>query len=86
MAHGPISECLPKQRCGSNTWRGIKVGREVFTHGLRWVVNNGRNISFWHDKWVGDSTIRELVQGPLIPGEEALKVCDVIKGNSLWDF
>jgi hypothetical protein len=54
------------------------------SRGLRWVVNNGRHVSFWHDKWVGDSTIRELVQGPLTPGKNLLKVCDVIEGVSLW--
>ena len=53
------------------------------SRGLRWVVNNGRHVSFWHDKWVGDSTIRELVQGPLTPVKNLLKVCDVIEGVSL---
>jgi ribonuclease HI len=73
-------------RCGSSTWRGIKKGHEVFRKGLRWVVNNGQGVSFWHDKWVGDKPIRDVIQGPLLSHEDSFRVCDVVEGVGSWDL
>jgi hypothetical protein len=77
---------LPIHRGGSSNWRGLKLGHEVFRNGLRWVVNNGQHVSFWNDKWVGDHTLREMVQGPLSVEESNFRICDLIKGTSFWDF
>uniref|UniRef100_A0A2N9J7P9 CCHC-type domain-containing protein n=1 Tax=Fagus sylvatica TaxID=28930 RepID=A0A2N9J7P9_FAGSY len=55
-------------------------------NGLRWVVNNGQEISFWHDLWVGDSPLRSLVHGPLSVWEDSLRVCDVVEGVSMWNL
>ncbi len=73
-------------RCGSSTWRGIKKGHEVFRKGLRWVVRNGQGVSFWHDKWVGENPIRDVIQGPLLSHEDSLRVCDVVEGVGNWDL
>ena len=73
-------------KSGSNTWRGIKKGNAVFRKGIRWVVNNGQGVSFWHDKWVGDKPIRDVIQGPLLSHEESLRVCDVVEGVGFWDL
>jgi hypothetical protein len=63
--NGIMDERLGTRRSGSRNWKGLKKGHEVFRKGLRWVVNNGHEISFWHDLWVGDSSLRSLVHGPL---------------------
>uniref|UniRef100_A0A2N9GZ20 DUF4283 domain-containing protein n=1 Tax=Fagus sylvatica TaxID=28930 RepID=A0A2N9GZ20_FAGSY len=62
-------------RCGSSTWRGIKKGHEVFRKGLRWVVNVMVKVfPFWHDKWVGDKPIRDVIQGPLLSHEDSFRL------------
>uniref|UniRef100_A0A2N9FE83 CCHC-type domain-containing protein n=1 Tax=Fagus sylvatica TaxID=28930 RepID=A0A2N9FE83_FAGSY len=73
-------------RCGSSTWRGIKKGHEVFRKGLRWVVRNGQGVSFWHDKWVGENPLRDVIQGPLPSNEDSIRVCDVVEGVGNWDL
>jgi hypothetical protein len=81
-----MDDRLKTRSSGSSNWKGLKVGHEVFRKGLRWVVNNGRFVSFWHDLWVGDRPLRCLVHGPLSPLEDSLWVCDVIESVSMWDF
>uniref|UniRef100_A0A2N9HJ77 Reverse transcriptase domain-containing protein n=1 Tax=Fagus sylvatica TaxID=28930 RepID=A0A2N9HJ77_FAGSY len=84
--NGIMDERLRTKRSGSSNWKGLRKGHEVFRKGLRWVVNNGHDISFWHDLWVSDSSIRSLVHGPLSPWEDSLRVCDVVEGVSMWNF
>ena len=50
------------------------------------MVNNGHEISFWHDLWVGDSPLHSLVHGPLSSWEDSLRVCDVVEGVSMWNL
>ena len=52
--NGIMDEKLVTRRNGSNNWKGLKIGHEVFRRGIQWVVNNGHDVSFWHDLWVGD--------------------------------
>jgi hypothetical protein len=83
---GIMDDRLRTRRSGSSNWKGLKVGHDTFRKGLRWVVNNGHSVSFWHDLWVGDKPLRYLVQAPLSPVEDSFWVCDVIEGVSMWDF
>ena len=62
------------------------MGHEVFAKGIRWVVNNGLSVSFWKDKWVGEKSIREIIQGPLTLEEENFMVGHVIEGATHWDL
>jgi hypothetical protein len=84
--NGIMDEKLVTRRSGSNNWKGLKIGHEVFRRGIWWVVNNGPDVSFWHDLWVGDRTLRSLVHGPLSPLEDSFRVCDVMESVSMWDF
>uniref|UniRef100_A0A2N9HHK0 Reverse transcriptase domain-containing protein n=1 Tax=Fagus sylvatica TaxID=28930 RepID=A0A2N9HHK0_FAGSY len=84
--NGIMDERLGTRRSGSSNWKGLKKGHEVFRKGLRWVVNNGQEISFWHDLWVGDRPLRSLVHGPLSPWEDSLRICDVVEGVSMWNL
>jgi hypothetical protein len=84
--NGIMDERLRTRRSGSSNWKGLRKGHGVFRKGLRWVVNNGHEVSFWHDLWVGDSPLRNLVHGPLSIWEDSLHVCDVVEGVSMWNF
>uniref|UniRef100_A0A2N9G3W3 CCHC-type domain-containing protein n=1 Tax=Fagus sylvatica TaxID=28930 RepID=A0A2N9G3W3_FAGSY len=84
--NGIMDERLGTHRSGSSNWKGMKNGHEVFRKGLRWVVSNGQEISFWHDLWVGDRPLRSLVHGPLSSWEDSLRVCDVVEGVSMWNL
>jgi hypothetical protein len=84
--HGPLDISDRLKKSGSCIWRGIKMGNDVFNQGIRWVVNNGHQVSFWHDKWVGNSLLRDVIQGPLPPRENSFRVSDVIEGSGSWDF
>jgi ribonuclease HI len=83
---GIMDDRLRTRKSGSSNWKGLKAGHDTFRKGLRWVVNNGHSVSFWHDLWVGDRPLRYLVQGPLSLVEDSFRVCDVIEGVSMWDF
>jgi hypothetical protein len=56
------------------------MGNEVFSKGIRWVIGNGHSTSFWHDTWVGNGPLREVIHGPIPPFEESFCVVDVIEG------
>uniref|UniRef100_A0A2N9F207 RNase H type-1 domain-containing protein n=1 Tax=Fagus sylvatica TaxID=28930 RepID=A0A2N9F207_FAGSY len=81
-----MDERLRTRRSGSSNWKGLRKGHEAFRKGLRWVVNNGHAVSFWHDLWVGDSPLHTLVHGPLSIWEDTLRVCDVVEGVSMWNL
>jgi hypothetical protein len=84
--NGIMDERLRTRRSGSSNWKGLRKGHAVFRKGLRWVVNNGHIVSFWHDLWVGDSPLRTLVHDPLSIWEDTLHVCDVVEGVSMWNL
>ena len=50
--------CRKAHRCG--LWRGINEGWERFSKHLALVVGNGSCILFWHDRWVGDTSLKML--------------------------
>uniref|UniRef100_A0A2N9GG55 RNase H type-1 domain-containing protein n=1 Tax=Fagus sylvatica TaxID=28930 RepID=A0A2N9GG55_FAGSY len=54
--------------------------------GIRWVIGNGHSTSFWHDTWVGNEPLREVIHGPIPHLEESFCVVDVIEGVGVWDF
>ena len=84
--NGIMDERLRTRRSGSSNWKELRKGHEVFRKGLRWVVNNGHTVSFWHDLWVGDSPLRTLVNGPWSIWEDTLHVCDVVEGVSMQNL
>jgi ribonuclease HI len=84
--NGPLDINERTSRSGSSNWRGLKMGHEIFRKGIRWVVRNGHSVSFWHDNWVGNKPLREVIQGPIPPLEECFCVVDVIEGVGFWDF
>ena len=50
--------CRRAHWCG--LWRGIHDGWENFSKLVALVVGDGTHILFWHDKWVGDNSLKRL--------------------------
>ena len=67
----------------SCVWSAIKKGQLLFDTGSKWIIGNNSLLSFWHDRWLNEGTIRSPVEGPLNQGEEEVKVIDVMI-NGTW--
>ena len=50
--------CRRTQSCG--LWRSIHEGWESFSKHLSFVVGEGTRIHFWHDRSIGDNTLKVL--------------------------
>ena len=61
--------CRRTHGCG--LWRSIHEGWENFSKHLSFVVGEGTRIRFWHDRWIGDNTLKDLYP--------ELYVCSVAK-------
>ena len=49
-----------KRTHGCGLWRSIQKGWESFSKHLSFVVGEGTHIRFWHDRWIGDNTLKDL--------------------------
>ena len=72
--------CRRTHGCG--LWRSIHEGWESFFKHLSFVAGEGTCIRFWHDRWIGDNTLKD-------PYPE-LYVCSTAKeayiSKVLWDL
>uniref|UniRef100_A0A7N2LQE6 Uncharacterized protein n=1 Tax=Quercus lobata TaxID=97700 RepID=A0A7N2LQE6_QUELO len=63
---------LGKRRIhGCGLWRSINEGWESFSKHLSFVVGEGTRIRFWHYRWIGDNTLKDLYPD--------LYVCSAVK-------
>jgi hypothetical protein len=44
---------------GVGVWKHIRRGWEKFRNFVRFEVGNESNISFWHDWWCGDRSLKQ---------------------------
>jgi len=44
---------------GVGVWKHIRKGWEKFRNLVRFEVGNGTHISFWHDWWCGDRSLKQ---------------------------
>ena len=52
-----------KFRSCSPTWVAIEKGESIFNKGIKWIAGKDSSLSFWHDKWLSNDTIRSLIEG-----------------------
>ena len=69
----------------SRTWKAMKMGGEVFNKGIHWILGRNSSLNLWHDNWMPNGRLRDLIQGPLTVEDESLKVNDVF-GLHGWDW
>lgn len=51
---------VPSGAFGYGVWRGINEGIIVFSRYIKLKVNNGENVSFWHDPWCSPQPLCSL--------------------------
>lgn len=66
--------------------KALREGSRVCTIGSRWVIGGGRDVKVWTDRWLGQSPLRRIVQGPLTHRDEHQVVGDLLDdcGNWCW--
>ena len=67
--------CRRSHGCG--LWRSINEGWERFFKHLSFVVGEGTRIRFWHNRWIGDTTLKDLYP--------ELYVCSAVKHACIFE-
>lgn len=49
---------VPAGAFGVGLWKNVRKGLETFSGYTRFEVGDGTRISFWHDLWCGDMTLK----------------------------
>ena len=49
-----------KRTHGCGLWRSIHEGWESFSKHLSFVAGEGTRICFWHDRWIGNNTLKDI--------------------------
>ncbi|GLJ50654.1 hypothetical protein SUGI_1079250 [Cryptomeria japonica] len=59
LGNADFSSVLKKKGLprGSKIWNNILSCRDPLSHGLRWIIGNGKNILFWEDCWLGEGPL-----------------------------
>ncbi|WJZ99896.1 hypothetical protein VitviT2T_018303 [Vitis vinifera] len=48
---------LLREAHGLGLWKGIRMGWKMVSDRLAFIVGNGRRVSFWRDRWCGESPL-----------------------------
>ena len=83
LKESPLSFCKSR---GSINLRNIIHGNNIFNQGLGWNIGDGKTIKVWSGKWFSASTLRSLIEGPLLPEEDQLLLSDLFDSNGNWNF
>nr|XP_023896924.1 uncharacterized protein LOC112008814 [Quercus suber] len=80
-----INSPNPNKLPCSQVWKGIKKGAATFVKGARWSLGKDSNLNFWSDSWSELGPLRSVIQGPIEPDIERLRVKDILTDGS-WDW
>ena len=64
-------------QCKSIIYKSFCLANTVCDKGRGFLIGNGHSINFWHDNWLGSSTLREKILGPFNLREDTLNLCDL---------
>ena len=79
--HGGWCTKVCKRAHGCGLWRSINEGWESFSKHLSFVVGDGTCICFWHDRWIGENSLKDRY--PELYA--CLAVKDACISEVLWD-
>lgn len=79
--HNPIFK-----QGASSAWQGINKAVEVLEQGRRRVARNGRNTTFWHDKWLFNFPISNMIDEHMDANDDHKKVADYWKAGHGWNW
>lgn len=70
----------------SNVWKGICEANFILKQGVRKVARTGRNISFWHDRWIHTEPLITKATKIIIGDEVKCLVADYWTTKGTWDW
>lgn len=73
---------MGKNKKASPIWKCIFSNKNFLLKKFNWVVGNGKDISFWDDKWVGHSLLNS---GTSVRWGDP-RVSEFIDHNGTWDL
>jgi len=41
-------------------WKGFLQNREIVETSISWIVKKGTEVSFWHDRWLGETNLASM--------------------------
>lgn len=77
-----INSPNPNKLPYSQVWKGIKKGTTTFVKEARRFLGKDSNLNFWSDSWSDLGPLRGVIQGPIDPDTERLRVKDVLVDGS----
>ncbi|XP_019152396.1 PREDICTED: uncharacterized protein LOC109149189 [Ipomoea nil] len=77
---------MKRKRNDSNIWKGICAAVPILERGMMKVVMNGKNTSFWEDRWIGDESLQSFLIGPMQRDAGNIKVAEIWDGRGRWDW
>ncbi|XVF12326.1 hypothetical protein REPUB_Repub08aG0106800 [Reevesia pubescens] len=83
--HGKTFLQSAKVPAASHTWRSICSSKEVVAKGISKLVCNGTDTSFFHDRWLLDKSLKEVMSHIPLEIDQA-KVSELADCNGQWQW
>lgn len=84
--NNPISSEIKQKESSSNAWQGIFRCIKFLEQESKKLLRNGRTITFWMDKWLGDEPLVNSLLTDIDPDEKQKNACDYwLKGEG-WNW
>ena len=75
----------PRSSRGFYVWRAFLLGANLLLQGMRWIIEDGQTIRIWKDPWLPQCSLRNYIEGPLLPHDEDCRV-SLLLPTHLWSF
>ena len=75
----------PRNSRGSHIWTAFLLGARLLRQSMSWIVGDGQTIRIWKDPWLPHSSLRNYIEGPLLPHDEDCRV-NSLRTNQSWSF